>query len=147
MRIMNAQNVDVPAKSLPPAANKLFKLTGEMPTETQEQIAWFRWLAVAYPQYAPLCWLTNQTTRSVGEGAKLKRMGKKAGIPDVFCCVPKHGYHGLFIEFKRRFDAVVSGAQLAMMNRFTQNGYRCEVGYGWEDGAEIFKNYVDGKLA
>jgi len=34
------------------------------------------------------------------EGVKLKRMGTKAGVPDVFVMIPNEDYHGLWLEFK-----------------------------------------------
>lgn len=86
--------------------------------------------------------IANETVRTMGEGIKQKRMGRKAGVPDVFMPHPIKPYHGLFIEFKRRCGEVPSGKQLDMMNLLSAEGFKVETAFGWEHAKQITEKYL-----
>ena len=42
----------------------------------------------------------NGGKRSLTEAVRLKKIGVRAGVPDLFLAVPVHGKSGLFVEMK-----------------------------------------------
>ena len=121
-------------------------------SEEGEQKALFDWA-----QYVPACrWLfavPNGGNRNPREAARLKAGGVKAGVSDVFLPVPTEsteelsdtGYHGLFIEMKRRkVDGTsrVSDDQKAFQDAMVSAGYKCAVCYGAEEAIEVIRKYL-----
>lgn len=76
------------------------------------------------------------------EGLKYKRLGAKAGVPDVVIDYPVLPYHGLRIEFKRREGGVVSEAQQDWLDKLNRLGYLACIAKGWEEGAAIVEKYL-----
>ena len=76
-----------------------------IPTEHQEQAAFFKW----WREYAPLkhihvklCFCIPNSSALSATGRLYKwNEGLTAGVSDIFLAIPKGGYHGLFIEMKR----------------------------------------------
>lgn len=71
--------------------------------EYQHQVAVFMWAEreqVNYPELRLLNASANGMKRTPGVGAKLKKSGVKAGYPDIFLPVARHGFHGLYVELK-----------------------------------------------
>jgi hypothetical protein len=60
-------------------------------------------------------------------GAKAKREGRKAGVPDLVLPVARKGYHGLFIEMKRQRGGAVSPEQREWLNALRAENYRAVV--------------------
>jgi len=54
-----------------------------------------------YPELPMLFHVPNGGQRSKITGARLKRIGVKAGIPDLHLPVARNGYTGLWIELKK----------------------------------------------
>lgn len=125
-------------------------------SEDNEQkaiLAWARWQKWAdgkladYLHHSP-----NGGARSGREGANFKRMGTKAGFPDLFLFIPRGGYHGLFIELKRpkgrtkdgktRQAGKVSELQQAMIDRLNAQGYKAVVAYGATGAIDEIKAYL-----
>ena len=79
---------------------------------------------------------------SMLEGLKYKRLGAKAGVPDVVVDFPVAPHHGLRIEFKRREGGIVSEAQQAWLDNLNARGYVACVAKGWEEGAAIVEKYL-----
>lgn len=77
------------------------RLTGR--TEEDEQIAvmeWAGYMTGKWPCLERLYHTPNGGSRNLAEGAKLKRMGVKPGVPDLFLPYPAGGYCGLWLEMK-----------------------------------------------
>jgi hypothetical protein len=73
-------------------------------TESQIQQDCLRWFAVQYPMLAQegmLFHIPNEGIRLGGMGARMKREGIVRGVADLCLCVPKGGYHALYIEMKK----------------------------------------------
>lgn len=84
------------------ATRKAFQLKVQVPKEDHEQICLASWLdrkGILFTASA------NGGSRYMAEAVKLKRMGVKAGFPDITIPIARKGYHGLYIELKR-----ISGA-------------------------------------
>src|SRR5690349_18767754 len=66
------------------------------------QSAFFKWLEISNKEYRSYCFaIPNGGSRHVVEAVRLREQGVTPGIPDVFCALPRQGFHGFFIEFKR----------------------------------------------
>lgn len=86
----------------------------------------------------------NQRSTSPAHGKKLKRMGVRAGVPDVFHAAGVPPYLGLFIEFKTG-KGVVSPAQKKVMQEIRKQGYDVLVCRGVEEAKQAFLNYWNRK--
>lgn len=118
------------------------------PMEATEQIALMRWaayLAPAHPELKLLHHIPNGGGRSKAEAGKLKAMGVKAGVPDLFLPVARGGYHGLYIELKRETMGKASAAQVGWFKALREQGYRCELCHGWVKASEIIMAYLQGE--
>ena len=74
-------------------------------TEDQIQQAVIRWSQQAsvrkmFPQLALLYHIPNERKCTPQQGARLKRMGVKSGVPDLHLPVARGAYHGLYLEMK-----------------------------------------------
>ena len=118
----------------------------QIPTEAQEQAALMQWLAYAemrHPELRLLHHIPNGGGRNPIEARHLKEQGVKAGIPDLFLPCARGGYHGLYIEMKRRKGGRVSIEQKKAIIALREQGYRVEVCEGWEKAREVIKEYMD----
>ena len=116
------------------------------PTEAQEQTALFEWAAMASrrcPELALLHAIPNGGSRNPIEARHLKEQGVKAGIPDLFLPCARGGFHGLYIEMKRRKGGRVSIEQKKAIIALREQGYRVEVCEGWEKARDVIKEYME----
>ena len=119
-----------------------------IPTEAQEQATLFEWAARAqgrYPELALMHHIANGGSRHPVEARHLKEQGVKAGIPDLFLPCARGGFHGLYIEMKRRKGGRVSIEQKKTIIALREQGYRVEVCEGWEKAREVIKEYMEGE--
>ena len=79
------------------------------------------------------------------EAIKLKRMGVKAGIPDLCIPIARKGHHGLYIELKRRSGGVVSDTQQYWLEELKRQGYDVFIAKGADELIDYVKNYLGGK--
>lgn len=129
------------------ASNSVGKF-GRRLSEDAHQIlvmTWARKMAIAGRSELDLLFhVPNGGGRSKGEGAKLKSMGVKAGVSDLFLPVMVLGCGGLWIEMKTD-GGVVSEAQDEWIGAMSVGGYKAVVCYGWEEAVEAIKSYLGGK--
>ncbi len=83
----------------------------------------------------------NGGKRQFLEAKKFKAMGVKAGFPDLFLCIAKNGYHGLFIELKTQ-KGKPTALQQTWLNRLNGQGYKAVVCYGFDEAKEAIKGYL-----
>ena len=147
----SASSLEAIGEIIPHVMKKL-KLQAWLPKEEDEQMAVFDWATMLEPKYPKLRLLSasmNGILTDARFGAKLKRLGRKAGFPDLFLPVRglnARGYYGapgLLIEVKRRIGGVVSKVQEAWHQALRAEGYRVEVAYGAEAVKEIIREYLD----
>ena len=121
----------------------------QIPTEAQEQTALFQWAKLMekkWPELQLLHAIPNGGSRNPIEARHLKEQGVKPGIPDVFLPVARGGYHGLYIEMKRRKGGRVSVEQKKMILALRDQGFRAEVCEGWEKARDVITEYMkEGK--
>ena len=112
--------------------------------EDDEQIALFQWAEIAKkanPELEFMYHSPNGGSRHPAEAAKLKRMGVKPGVPDVFLPVPKGVYHGLYIEMKYAKNKTTD-KQNNFINFLKSQNYCVEVCYNWHDAAKEVLKYM-----
>lgn len=114
-------------------------------TEKQEQKLLVKWMK-SYP--SPLLWdatihIPNEGKRHVITGSELKAMGMKKGVSDFFISLPSKGYHGLWIELKRKEGYKISPEQRAFIENRKRSGYAAYIAYGWEHAKDIIEDYLD----
>lgn len=120
-----------------------------VPSEDEEQAAVIRWAELQMGRWPDLEWLyhiPNGGKRGKIEAARFKAMGVKAGVPDLCLPVPKGGYHGLYIEMKRREGGKLSKDQRKWIDGLRENGYcvqRCD---GHQEAVRVLGDYLRGRL-
>ena len=116
-------------------------------SETIEQqllIAWFR---LQYPQYRLISVPNGQMIGGRNKFALIKKYkaeGMTPGVSDLFLCVPKNGYGGLWIEMKARGKAAssLSLEQRIWLTDMEKIGYRAVWAAGFDQAKEIIEEYL-----
>jgi hypothetical protein len=95
------------------------------------------------------CKNDNEGKRTPALGARLKRLGLRPGVSDLFIYYPNNSFHGLWLEVKR--NKVYTKSERSTKSWIAQekflesvksvgfDGYFC---YGWEHGKEIVERYL-----
>lgn len=115
-----------------------------VPTEEQEQamvIEWATYSQGKFPELRYLMHIPNGEERHPAVAAKLKRMGVKPGVPDLFLPVARGGWHGLFIEMKRK-GGRVRPEQTAWIEALEKQMYRAIVCYGCDEACNELYKYL-----
>lgn len=115
------------------------------PHESDEQAALFHWAAYAAGKHSALRLLyhiPNGGSRNAREAHNLKLQGVKPGVPDIFLSVARGGYHGLYIELKRRRGGRLSAEQAEWLELLNAEGYRAVVCKGWEEARAEIEDYL-----
>lgn len=112
--------------------------------EESEQITLIAWARLQPILKDFLFAVPNGGYRNKREAAKLKRMGVKAGVSDMFLAYPVFPYHGLWVEFKRGKPSygVLTKLQKAWLDRMKAVGYATAVAYGFDDGMRVLLDYL-----
>ena len=116
-----------------------------MPKELIEQRTLIKWVELrkaTFPELELLFAIPNGGARDVVTGAQLKASGARRGVPDLCLPVARGGFHGLYLELKRRGSGVVSAEQKWWLDRLQKEGYRAVVCYGWLDARQIIEGYL-----
>lgn len=116
---------------------KRMLLHSSVPSEHAEQAALFVW-ANAHPV---ACVMYANVNGQYRQGQR-PEPGMKAGIPDVFLPVARGGYHGLYIELKRKKGGVVFEAQKAWHERLRGQGYAVGLSYGADEAIAQVQAYL-----
>lgn len=89
----------------------------------------------------------NGGKRDIVTARNLKLEGVKPGVPDIFCDIPRGGYHGLRIELKKPIvlgesRPVVTKEQKDKINRYNRLGYLAKVCYGYQEAINVYLDYL-----
>lgn len=87
--------------------------------------------------------IPNGGNRNRIEASRLKAEGVTSGIPDVFIPIPKQGWSGLYIEFKRDKEKPTDD-QRAVLLMLDNQGYKVIVCNSLEVAKEQFDAYFYG---
>jgi len=113
-----------------------------MPTEEQKQITLIEWASYQPEIRDYLFHIPNGGSRHILEAKKLKKMGTKRGVPDLFLAIPTKCSHGLFIEMKNKKGGTVSEAQLEMIKKLRSQGYDVVMPHGYDEAVRLIKCYL-----
>ena len=115
------------------------------PDEWRQQATIFEWAETMLYKY-PELWLLNGSLNgvrlSIGQAVKAKRCGMKKGYPDIALNVARKGYHGLFVELKKRKGGVVSREQQEWLDRLSTQGYFAVVCRGYDAAVKTIEDYL-----
>lgn len=115
-----------------------------MPSEDHEQIVVATWLTKNNILFYHI---PNGGKRNMYEAVKLKRMGVKAGVPDICIPVPSAGHHGAYGELKRKVGGRVSDTQRHWLDALGAQGYYVFVAEGADEFIKHVQNYLKGAIA
>ena len=113
-------------------------------SEHDEQVALLQWAALhagRYPELGLLFAIPNGGKRDKLVAMQLQREGVKPGVPDLCLPVPSAGWHGLFIELKWGRNTTTD-KQNEWLERLTEQGYLAVVCYGWQEAADVIRDYL-----
>ena len=116
----------------------------DSPSEFEEQRQLIAMVDAAYPACiaALLHAIPNGGERNPIVGAKLKQEGVRRGVPDLSFPCARGGYHGLYIEMKRRHGGRVSIEQTAFIAALRRGGYKAEICHGCDEAFQVFNDYM-----
>lgn len=108
-------------------------------TEDDEQIALVNWLD---KHNIPFYHIPNGGRRTLLQGLKFKRLGVKAGVPDICIVVANKTHHGLYIELKRREGGRLSDAQRHWLTLLNKQGYQAIMCEGADEAVAAVTKYL-----
>lgn len=114
-------------------------------SESDHQVALFRWAQVAEARHPQLKWLhhiPNGGHRNQLVARKLKREGVKPGVLDLFLPVARGGWHGFYIEMKHG-DNDLTSKQAAFGEFVANEGYLVMTAWGWQAAASALVAYLE----
>lgn len=110
-------------------------------SEADEQMAVVEWLD--RKGYDMAFHIPNGGFRLKSEAAKMKAMGVRPGVPDLFLPYPRGRYHGLFIEMKDVDGRKPTKAQREWLELLDAKGYQT----AWAKGADMAIKMIERYLA
>lgn len=94
------------------------------------------------PQLKFIFAIPNGERRDAITGSRLKAAGVKPGVPDIFIPIPASGYHGAYLELKRKKGGRVSDAQDTYIDFLSSQGYACYVCTDWREAIATVRDYL-----
>lgn len=124
----------------PPRRKKVSRIT--YATEAKEQMIFVNWLQSKniLHYHCP-----NGGLRNKREAYMLKLLGVVAGVPDLCITIARGGFHGLYIEMKRKSGGVLSDAQKYWISKLREQGYRVEVCKGADEAIQTTTEYLNNE--
>ena len=118
-------------------------------SESTEQQAVVQWFRMQYPKHRLISipngqWVALKGYRKFKLIEKYKAEGLTNGVSDLFLCVPKNGYSGLWLEMKARGKGVksLSDDQALWLSDMEKIGYKAEWAAGFEQAKKIIEEYL-----
>lgn len=116
--------------------------------ELEEQAALIEWAdktvinGIKIGDY--LLHIPNEGKRGPKAARDAKRLGVRAGVPDLFLALPRGGYGGLWIEMKAK-GGKLSALQEVWLKRLEKAGYRTVCCFGFEQALCVISEYINGE--
>lgn len=116
-------------------------------SESSEQQAVVQWFRLKYPNYRIIAIPNGSMIGGRNKFALIKKYkaeGMTNGVSDLFICVPRNGYHGLWLEMKDKGKTAssVSSDQKEWLYDMRHVGYSA----GWVAGFEQAKGIIEEYL-
>ncbi|MFV0413325.1 MAG: VRR-NUC domain-containing protein [Oscillospiraceae bacterium] len=109
--------------------------------EQQQLFEWALWQSGACPELDYLYHVPNGGLRNKAVAGKLKAQGVKSGVPDLCLPVARNGFHGLYVEMKRKGETT-SERQKEWLAFLKEGGYRTAVCEGCEAAIIVICDYM-----
>ena len=115
-------------------------------SEDQHQINVFKWtqqpaVRQRWPELELLFHIPNERKCDPRQGKKLRLMGVRRGVPDLFLPVPRGKYPGLWIEMKTETGCMTADQEW-WRDRLLAQGYAWELCHGWKAATRILEWYM-----
>ncbi|WP_437216675.1 VRR-NUC domain-containing protein [Pectobacterium sp. LFLA-215] len=113
--------------------------------ELEEQAALIEWAdktvidGIKIGDY--LLHIPNEGKRGPKAARDAKRLGVRAGVPDLFLALPRGGYAGLWIEMKAK-GGKLSTQQEIWLNRLESVGYHAVCCFGFGQVVSEIKKFI-----
>lgn len=111
--------------------------------ESQLQESCVAWFRATYPKLARLLVYVNNNSVSAKAGARNRRLGVVAGIPDLILFCPNLDSCALFIEMKAP-KGRPAPAQLTLHAQLETQGYRVEIVKTLASFKDLIREYLSG---
>ncbi len=115
------------------------------PREDHEQITLLAWIDLhvnRFPELRLAFHVPNGGHRNPHVGAYMKRMGVRAGVPDILIPVAKGKSTGLAIELKREVGGRVSPEQREWLTALAGQGWTTTVCHGADEAIRVISTYM-----
>lgn len=109
-------------------------------SEHAEQVALFQALAL-HDECRWIFAIPNGGYRSKTTAVNLRNEGVKKGVWDIFCCYPRNGFHGMYVEMKFGKNKLTE-EQEAFRNHCEAEGYCCVIAYDWKSAYQAIMDYM-----
>lgn len=113
-------------------------------SEAEEQEALIQWanaMTGRYPMLERLLHVPNGGSRHPAEAVHLKKMGVKAGVPDLFLPYQAKGRCGLWIEMKSE-KGRPTALQKDWLEYLDSAGYRTAVCHSMDEARRVIEEYI-----
>ena len=112
--------------------------------EDNIQIACVQWFSLQFPDLALLLHHSpNGGKRNAMEAARFKKLGTRAGFPDLILLLPSSGFHALLIEMKtEQKGSKQTDNQIAYEEAARRNGYKYVVCRSFDEFNREIKEYL-----
>jgi hypothetical protein len=84
--------------------------------------------------------IPNEGKRTTYYGKSLKDMGMRPGVADLFIAMPKHGYHGAWIELKSKHGGLSTNQRDFLVDMMIKN-YFATACFSIEDAIDTINWY------
>ncbi|MFJ5376928.1 VRR-NUC domain-containing protein [Pectobacterium sp. CHL-2024] len=88
-----------------------------------------------------LLYIPNEGKRGPKAARDAKRLGVRAGVPDLFLALPHGRYSGLWIEMKAK-GGKLSAQQEVWLKRLEDAGYRAVCCFGFNQASSAISEYI-----
>jgi len=117
-------------------------------SESNEQIAIVQWFRLQYPKYRLISIPNGQMIGGRNKFAlvnKYKKEGMLPGVSDLFLCVPRSGYGGLWLEMKAKGKTAssLSPDQIYWQSDMRDAGYKAECCFGFDHARQVITEYME----
>ena len=117
---------------------------GRAPSEHVEQTKVVARFRSHYPDDIIFA-VPNGGGRTKTDASRLKNEGVLAGVPDLVVPTARGGYHGLYVEMKRRTGGRVSEAQRRVLDYLQDQGYFVTVANGADEAWDRIQFYMQAR--
>jgi len=109
-------------------------------------VGWCDVISCAYPDVGRYIATDPAGARTPQAGLRRKRMGVRAGVPDIMWPAARHGFHGLWIELKAD-KGRLSPAQTDWLSYLATAGHLAVCCHGLTEAIDAVAGYFDVKVA